>query len=99
MAGTSRSGRDWSMTRVLMAWFLAVATIGAALDGPARVKQRVTFESSHLRLVGFLYRPSGQGPFPAVIWNHGSERNPGTGPQFDAVADVSVRPATSCSRP
>ena len=26
---------------------------------------------------GFLYRPEGAGPFPVVVWNHGSERLPG----------------------
>jgi carboxymethylenebutenolidase len=49
-------------------------------------KQRVTFKSADLTLVGFLFKPSGPGPFPAIVWNHGSEKNPGTGPQFDAVA-------------
>ena len=26
---------------------------------------------------GFLYRPLGDGPFPAIVMNHGSERDPG----------------------
>jgi len=26
---------------------------------------------------GFLYRPVGTGPFPVVVWNHGSEQQPG----------------------
>jgi dienelactone hydrolase len=28
-------------------------------------------------LHGFVYRPAGKGPFPAVIWNHGSDPRPG----------------------
>jgi dienelactone hydrolase len=28
-------------------------------------------------LHGYLYKPSGDGPFPAMIWNHGSEQSPG----------------------
>jgi carboxymethylenebutenolidase len=61
-----------------------VATVGA-VDG-----KRVTFESGGLTLVGFLYQPEGEGPWPALIWNHGSEQDPGAGPQFDTVASVFV---------
>jgi dienelactone hydrolase len=53
-------------------------------------KQRVTYKSSDLTLVGFVYKPDGAGPFPTVIWNHGSEKNPGGGPQFDSVAKIFV---------
>jgi dienelactone hydrolase len=41
-------------------------------------------------LVGFLYQPEGEGPWPTLIWNHGSEKNPEAGPQFDTVASVFV---------
>jgi carboxymethylenebutenolidase len=37
----------------------------------------VTFPSGNLVLHGFIYKPEGKGPFPAVLWNHGSERRPG----------------------
>jgi dienelactone hydrolase len=37
----------------------------------------VTFPSGALTLHGFLYRPAGDGPFPAVVFNHGSEALPG----------------------
>ncbi len=57
---------------------------------PNITKQRVTFQSDNLTLVGFLYKPDGQGTFPGIIWNHGSEQNPGTGPEFDAIADIFV---------
>lgn len=46
-------------------------------------KERVTFRHGSLTLIGFLCRPDGPGPFPAIIWNHGREKNPGAG---DAVA-------------
>jgi polyhydroxybutyrate depolymerase len=36
----------------------------------------VGFPSRGLTLRGWIYRPAGPGPFPAVIWNHGSEREP-----------------------
>ena len=42
-------------------------------------KQLITFNSRDLTLVGFLFKPEGPGPFPAVVWNHGSEKEPGRG--------------------
>ena len=66
------------------------AAHGSAQVAPAFNKQRVTFKSGALTLVGYLYKPDGSGKFPAVLWNHGSERNPGGGPQFDTVASVFV---------
>jgi carboxymethylenebutenolidase len=62
-----------------------------ALSTTAIVKQPVTFRSAGLALVGFLFKPEGAGPFPAVIWNHGSERAPGRGQQFDSAAEVFLR--------
>ena len=53
-------------------------------------KERVIFMSGKLTLVGFLFKPDGQGPFPGLIWNHGSERMPDRTPQFDAVAAIFV---------
>ena len=72
--------------------FLIIATVAARQPGSpsALSRQRVTFHSGDLTLVGFLFKPSGPGPFPTVVWNHGSERNPGAGPQFEAVADIFV---------
>jgi dienelactone hydrolase len=37
----------------------------------------VAFPSGELTLHGYLYRPLGTGPFPAVVFNHGSEQLPG----------------------
>jgi carboxymethylenebutenolidase len=42
----------------------------------------VSFPSGDLTLRGFLYKPEGDGPFPAIIWNHGSEKYPGQQPQL-----------------
>jgi dienelactone hydrolase len=50
----------------------------------------VTYANGPLTLVGYIYKPDGPGPFPTVIWNHGSEPNPGGGPQFDSVAAIFV---------
>jgi dienelactone hydrolase len=53
-------------------------------------KRHVTFMSGDLTLAGYLFKPPGDGPFPAVLWNHGSEPDPGRSPQFDSVAAVFV---------
>src|SRR5262249_33780152 len=57
---------------------------------PGVTNTRVPFQSGDLPLVCYLYKPDGNGPFPGIIWNHGSEKSPGTGPEFDAVAAIFV---------
>jgi dienelactone hydrolase len=42
----------------------------------------VEYQSGEYRLPGYLYKPSGAGPFPVVIWNHGSEKNPRAQPEL-----------------
>jgi carboxymethylenebutenolidase len=67
---------------------LVIACSVGAQQAPFH-KERVTFKNGNLSLVGYVYRPDGQGPFPTVIWNHGSEPKPGAR-QFDAVANIFV---------
>ena len=84
-------------------WGLASwVVLGLCLAGPARAqdaptatytKERVTFKSGNLTLVGFLFKPGKPGRLPGLIWNHGSEKDPGSAPQFDAVAET-LRQAT-----
>src|SRR5271166_6743500 len=42
--------------------------------------EEVVFNSGGRELHGFLWKPQGAGPFPAVLWNHGSEKLPGSQP-------------------
>jgi carboxymethylenebutenolidase len=39
----------------------------------------ITFTSGDLTLTGFIWKPEGPGPFPAILWNHGSEKLPSSG--------------------
>lgn len=39
---------------------------------PSMVPQTIEFPSGKLRLKGYLWKPAGTGPFPAVLFNHGS---------------------------
>ncbi|MGH9888132.1 MAG: alpha/beta hydrolase family protein, partial [bacterium] len=74
---------------LVLAFALGFGATAAAQQAPFN-KQRVTVKSGPLALAAYVYKPDGAGPFPTVIWNHGSEKNPGGGPQFDAVAKVFV---------
>jgi carboxymethylenebutenolidase len=44
----------------------------------------VSFRSGEFTLKGYLYKPQGVGPFSAMIWNHGSEKEPGFQPELAA---------------
>ena len=49
------------------------------LSGPASAAdqvQQVTIESGQYRLHGCFWTPDGPGPYPVMIFNHGSEKNP-----------------------
>lgn len=43
----------------------------------------ITFRSGAATLHGFIYKPAGPGPFPAVLYNHGSNKLPGNGGPLD----------------
>jgi carboxymethylenebutenolidase len=42
--------------------------------------EEVVFPSGGRELYGFLWKPEGAGLFPAIVWNHGSEKLPGSQP-------------------
>lgn len=54
------------------------------------LKRRISLQSDGLTLEGFEYKPQGQGPFPGVIWNHGSEQDPAGRAEFDKLAELLV---------
>lgn len=54
----------------------AKRTLIPSLEEFRQTAERVEYPSGKLKLPGLLYRPAGKGPFPAVIWNHGSEKSP-----------------------
>jgi hypothetical protein len=43
------------------------AASGRSQDAPRYNKQRVTFKSGELTLVGYLFKPEGSGPYPAIV--------------------------------
>ena len=44
----------------------------------------VAMAAGSAALHGYIYRPQGAGPFPAVLWNHGSEKEPRAQPELAA---------------
>jgi carboxymethylenebutenolidase len=46
----------------------------ATLTAPPN-RTEVTFPSGDLQLHGYIWKPAGNGPFPAVLWNHGSDKD------------------------
>jgi len=48
----------------------------------------ITFPSGKLTLYGVLYKPKGAGPFPAVVYNHGSAPGMLSKEAFDALGPV-----------
>lgn len=83
------SGWKWSLPFAVLALLSGAATPPSSSTA-GYSKQRLAFKSGDLTLVGYLFRPPGHGPFPLLIWNHGSEPDPGGGPQFDSVAAIFV---------
>ena len=73
--------------------FLGLLTIALVIVAPighgwaqGAKPELIDFPSGDLALKGFVWKPAGPGPFPAIVWNHGSEKLPGTvdsiGPYF-----------------
>jgi len=76
------AGRGWLAYAALLA---ACTCIAAAQTQPEGAQpEEVTFPSGKLELHGFLWKPQGSGPFPAIVWNHGSEKHPGSQPALAA---------------
>src|SRR5271154_2239383 len=48
----------------------------------------VAFPSGEITLHGVLYKPEGTGPFPAVVYNHGSAAGMVSKKAFDALGPV-----------
>ena len=48
------------------------------VEGPSHAPREVTFTSGGNTLTGYLYLPPGDGPFPCVVDNHGSQLPKGT---------------------
>jgi dipeptidyl aminopeptidase/acylaminoacyl peptidase len=66
-------------------WLFAILT-AFSLASPATGV--VTFPSGNLTLHGVLYKPVGKGPFPAVLYNHGSASGMFSQQAFDQLGPL-----------
>src|SRR5438067_13354192 len=67
-----------------------VLTFGMAFVVGAPPSETVTFPSGNLTLKGVLFKPEGAGPFPAVVYNHGSAAGMLSDEAFDALGPIFV---------
>jgi carboxymethylenebutenolidase len=84
-AGTKSRWTNQPCSVLLCLFVLAIVSASSAKAqnrSPEAVAQEVTFPSGGLTLHGFLYKGAGDGPLPAILWNHGSERLPGRLPEL-----------------
>src|SRR5437867_12256000 len=70
----------------LILLLLFLPTLSTATVAP----ETVTFQSGTITLHGLLYKPAGTGPFPAVLYNHGSAPGMLSNEAFEAIAPVYV---------
>jgi dienelactone hydrolase len=70
----SHAGRVLRAARRLV--LLAAAAAGC------KDPHEVEYTPGPPRLVGYVYRPEGAGPFPAILYNHGSEPDPDRPPRL-----------------
>ena len=60
-------------TMLLLGVCLCLLATPAHSQSPANsAYTEVFYPSGRLRIHGFLYKPNGDGPYPVVIYNHGS---------------------------
>ena len=63
---------------------LLLIGFAAAISSAQSTPEEVVFPSAGRQLHGFLWKPAGAGPFPTIVWNHGSEKLPGSQPALAA---------------
>jgi carboxymethylenebutenolidase len=72
------------MKKLACVALLLAASVLCAQEAIPTNAQLVSFDGPGGTLRGYFYVPEGKGPFPAVLWNHGSERLPGAQPDLAA---------------
>ena len=66
-------------TEKILCGFLLLA-LAQGISVAQSKPEEVVFPVDGRELHGFLWKPDGTGPFPAIVWNHGSEKLPGSQP-------------------
>src|SRR5262245_26106279 len=82
----------WCPRRMLWGLLALTAACGSHPSAPSTVTppatapapREIVFPSGGLDLHGYLWEPSGRGPFATILYNHGSEKLPGSKPILGA---------------
>ena len=91
--GSARASRSPSESTPLLAPAPAGHANGGSIQEPKHAQSdavrafrktalSVEFPGNGLTLRGWVYKPAGYGPFPAIVWNHGAEKNPSACPEL-----------------
>lgn len=78
--------RRSTLAAILLAFFSSL--MSGCQGTSATASETVTFKNGDLALRGLLYRPAGRGPFPVVLFNHGSAPGMLNNQAFDAIGPV-----------
>jgi carboxymethylenebutenolidase len=89
VVGGAFVGPTWQTVIIACVVLLVGAFLAANQNawGQTARPELIGFKSGDLELKGFVWKPSGDGPFTALLWNHGSEKSPGP---VDTVAPYFV---------
>lgn len=74
----------------LFLFALPLLSIQGAAPHVSQAAEIVSFQSGDLTLRGVVYKPEGSGPFPAVLYNHGSAPGMLSAEAFEALGPVFV---------
>src|SRR5260221_7111264 len=85
--GVTCTGICIALRVVLTIPWLSILVAASAAEDALRQPELIEFRSGDLDVKGFIRKPAGAGPFPAILWNHGSEKRPGA---VDSVATFFV---------
>jgi len=77
-----------------LACVLVLSMSALSQSTPSMVPQTIEFPSGNLRLKGYLWKPAGTGPFPVVLFNHGSG-----GADADHTAEMPITQAANTLAP
>ena len=81
--------RSVAVTSSLLFLYAAIAlSLQLQAEEPGKTAEVVSFPSGTLTLSGVLYRPAGTGPFPVILWNHGSASGMLSQQAFDSMGPV-----------
>jgi dienelactone hydrolase len=70
---------------------LLLSSVAFGQSPPAASPETVVIPSGKLLLKGFLWKPTGAGPFPAVLFNHGSGSSDGAHTGDLAITEAAAR--------